>query len=340
MFSSYKYFRKLYYFIALLLVITSGGTIGYILIEGYSFIDAFYMTIITISTVGFREVEELSTYGKIFTSFLIISSFSTFAYAISSLTRYLVGGEYKEYLREYRTMKVANKLSNHVIICGYGRVGKQVAEDLSSHGDDFVIIEMSEEVVSEEKLMTGFLFMKGDSTNDETLREAGVERARAIITCLPKDADNIYVVLAARECNKGILIVSRASYPSAVSKLKIAGANNVIMPDSIGGSHMASLIANPDVMEFLDIIRVQGYEGANMESISYDELPQNLRDKTLEELDSHRISGVTIIGYKTPDGNYQINPDPEITMIPGSRIFVLGTSSQIRHLVAHFSLEH
>lgn len=340
MFSSYKYFKKIYYFLALLILITSGGTIGYIIIEGASFVDAFYMTVITISTVGFREVFELTAYGQVFTAFLIISSFGTFAYAISSLTRYVVGGEYRKYYREYRTMKESNKLNDHIIICGYGRVGKQVAEDLYSHGDSFVIIENDEAIVNEEKFRSDFLFLKGDSTSDETLQLAGVKRAKAIITCLPKDADNIYVVLAARECNKKILIVSRASYPSAVSKLKIAGANNVIMPDSLGGSHMASLISNPDVMEFMDLIRVVGYDGANIESIAYDEFPGNLRDKNIGELKETSISGAMIIGFKDKDGNYLINPDDSITMEPGTRVFVIGSSDQIEKLVERFNLEH
>lgn len=340
MFSSYKYFKKIYYFLALLILITSGGTIGYIIIEGASFVDAFYMTVITISTVGYGEVFELTSYGQIFTAFLIISSFGTFAYAISSLTRYVVGGEYRKYYREYRTMKESNKLNEHIIICGYGRVGKQVAEDLYSHGDSFVIIENDESIVNEEKFRSDFLFLKGDSTSDETLQLAGVKRAKAIITCLPKDADNIYVVLAARECNKNILIVSRASYPTAVSKLKIAGANNVIMPDSLGGSHMASLISNPDVMEFLDLIRVVGYDGANIESIAYDEFPSNLRDRTIGELNETNISGAMIIGFKDTDGNYLINPDDGLKMEPGTRVFLIGSSDQIERLVERFNLEH
>ena len=176
--------------------------------------------------------------------------------------------------------------------------------------------------------------------DDDILFNAGIKNARAVITCLPKDADNVYVVLAAREANNKLLIVSRASTNAAVSKLKMAGANNVIMPDSIGGSHMASLIANPDVMEFLDIIRVQGYEGANIESISYDELPKEFQDKTIRELEAREITGATIIGFKGTDGNYIINPGLETKVGPGSKLFILGSTGQIKKLVAHFSLNH
>lgn len=335
-----KLLSKLSYFLGLILLIIAVGTSGYIFIEGWSFINSFYMTIITISTVGFSEVAELSVYGKLFTAFLIISSFGTFAYAISSITRYLVGGEYKRYLKEHKTMKETGKMSNHVIICGFGRVGFQVANDLKSHNDDFVILENDESVIEKNKIDENIKFLRGDSTDDAILEKAGIKKAKAIITCLPKDADNIYVVLAAREFNKNILIVSRASQNSAVSKLKMAGANNVIMPDSIGGSHMASLIANSDVMEFLDIIRTRGIEGANIESISYDELPAEFQDKSIKELESRDITGATIIGFKDAEGNYRINPDINTKVVKGSKIFILGSDTQIRKLVDYFHLAH
>lgn len=308
------------------------------LIEDWTLIDAFYMTIITISTVGFSEVGELSLHGKLFTSFLIISSFGTFAYLLSSITKYLVGGEYKKYFKEYKTIKRVNKMEDHVIICGFGRVGKQVAEDLKSQGCMFVIIESNQELIEEYSMKHDYTFVNGDATHDEDLKKAGISAARGLITCLPKDADNLYAVLAGREFNNNILIISRASYYSAVSKLKLAGANNIIMPDSIGGSHMASLIVNADVMEFLDIIRVQGNQGANVESITYEQLPKELQGKTIEELDSKKTTGVTIIGYKTQGVDYQINPDINIKVVPGSKIFVLGKSDQIEHLNDYYGI--
>ena len=336
---NYRLFSKLYYFLFLLLLITMGGTIGYMIIESWTFINAFYMTIITISTVGFGEVHELTSYGKLFTSFLIISSFGTFAYAITSITTYMVGGEYKKYFKEYKTMKELRKMKDHVIICGFGRVGKQAAEDLIAHNNKFIVIERNQETIDENQNEDIF-FLKGDSTNDETLEQACIRNAKAVITCLPKDAENIYVVLAAREFKSDMIIVSRASYQSAVSKLRMAGANNVIMPDSIGGSHMASLIANPDVMEFLDIIRVQGDQGCNIESIAHSELPISLQDKTIKELEAKKITGVTIIGYRAPNGSYIVNPPIDTIVVPDSKLFVLGNPEQIKNLIAHFHLNH
>jgi voltage-gated potassium channel len=335
-----KLFKNIYFFVGLLFGVITCGTIGFMLIENWSFIDSLFMTIITISTVGFREVHPLSTFGMLFTSFLIISSFGTFAFAIKSITNFLAGGEYRRYINERNTMKEFDKLNNHVIICGFGRVGMQVAEDLKAHGTKFVVIENNEEIITEFEGQPGYLFLKGDSTLDENLLRAQITSAKALICCLPKDADNLYVVLSAREIKKKLFIVSRASNQSTVNKLKIAGAQNVIMPDAVGGSHMASLISNPDVMEFLDIIRVQGYRGANIESISFNELPDQFKNKTIGQLEAKRLTGVTIIGFKTPDGEYLINPDYEIEVVAQSKLFVLGSPEQIEKLNHLFGLSH
>jgi len=335
-----RFFKSIYFFVGLLLAILVAGTAGFMLVEGWGFIDSMFMTIITVSTVGFREVHPLSNGGMIFTAALIILSFGTFAFAIKSITNFLAGGEYRLYINEKKMMKEFDKLNKHVIICGFGRVGMQVAEDLKAHGTRFVVIENNEEVIKEFEGFPGYLFLKGDSTLDENLLKARIENAKALICCLPKDADNLYVVLSAREIKNSLFIVSRASNQSTVNKLKIAGAQNVIMPDAIGGSHMASLISNPDVMEFLDIIRVQGYNGANIESISFNELPDQFKNKTIGQLEAKRLTGVTIIGFKTPNGEYLINPDYEIEVVPQSKLFVLGNPSQIEKLNHLFGISH
>jgi voltage-gated potassium channel len=337
---SLKLIKRLSYFYFLLLIIICSGMIGYIGIEEYSVIDAFYMTIITISTVGFSEVKQLSPEGKIFTATLIISSFGTFAFAVSSITTYLVGGEYKEFRKQQNLMKGIEKLKNHVIICGFGRVGKQVAEDLTITKIPFIVIENDAILIEDYADYKGYIFLKGDATSDEILERANLENAKSVISCLPKDTDNLYVVLSARERNSKVIIISRATHSGAISKLKFAGANNVILPDTIGGSHMASLISNPDVMEFLDIVRVQGTEGANINSVSYEELPHELQNKTIGQLDTKKITGVSIIGYKTPDGNYIVNPDSEIVVVPNSSLFVLGSGEQINKLGSIFGLKH
>ena len=339
-FFSFKLIQRLSYFLLLLAIIISGGVLGFIWIEGYSLIDAFYMTIITISTVGFSEVHELSANGKLFTATLIITSFGTFAYSITSITTYLVGGDYKQFIKNQKLMKDLFKLKNHVIVSGFGRVGKQVAGDLAATKTPFVIIEQDSAVIEEFEESSGYLFLKGNATDDDNLMRANITEAKAVICCLPKDTDNLYVVLSARERSSKVKIVSRAIMSNSISKLKFAGADNVILPDKVGGSHMASLITNPDVMEFLDMVRVQGRTGSNINSVAFSELPLELQNKTIGQLNEQKLTGVGIIGYKTPDGSYVVNPDDDVLMVPGSRIFVLGSEEQLAKLKSLFGLTH
>ncbi|MBI2259151.1 MAG: potassium channel protein [Flavobacteriia bacterium] len=330
MWKDFQLFGRVFYFISLILIGLGIGTVGYMKIEGWNFLDSLYMSVITTTTVGFTEVNQLSEYGRVFTMFLIFFSFGTFAFALTSITRFIVGGEYKKTLIEYRFNKRLNIMENHVIICGYGRVGKQVAEDLNLQKIPILVIENKQEIIEKSIISKTFLFLTGDATQDETIESSFINKARAIITCLPKDSDNLYVVLAARELRKDIPIIARASNQHAVSKLKLGGANHVIMPDVIGGAHMASIITSPDVMEFMDNIKAQGIEGVNIESISFNELPSEFQNKSIKELESKKLTGVTIIGYKSPDGSYIINPDWETIVVKNSKLFVLGNQQQIK----------
>ena len=336
----FKLFRRISFFLTLLLIVISSGTVGFMFIEGWNFTDSFFMTIITISTVGFGAVHPLSSNGMLFTSVLIISSFGTFAFAINSITSFLAGGEYKKFLIERKEMKELDKLKNHVIICGFGRVGMQVAMDLKAHDTPFVIIENDREYINNFENEHDFMVLVGDASQDENLIKAGIHHAKALISCLPKDADNLYVVLSAKELKQDLLVISRASNQSTVNKLRIAGAQNVIMPNAIGGSHMASLISTPDVVEFIDIIRLQGNQGANIESISFNDLPDQFRNMTIGELEAKKITGVTIIGFRGPDGQYVINPDNETEVVPQSKLFVLGNQEQIKKFNKLFGISN
>lgn len=329
---NFRLFRKVYVALLVLMLIILTGTIGFILIEDYTLLEAFYMTIITVSTVGFSEVRELSDMGRLFTSVLIITSFGTFAFAVTSITKYLVGGEYKQYFKDYRVNKEINKLSNHVILCGFGRNGRQAANTLIAHKQKFVIIENNPEIIEHIRLNKDLLYIVGDATSEEHIKLAGIERAKALITTLPKDSDNLFVVLTARELCKKLSIISRASEDSSDRKLRIAGANNVIMPDKVGGQHMASLVMNPDVIEFLDHISIEGKHEINLEEIRFENIPEEYQFKTIRELNSKYSTGCLIIGFKTPNSDYIINPSPDTELIRGSKLFVLGKPSQIKHL--------
>lgn len=298
----------------------------------YSFSDALYMTITTIGTVGFREVHEPTVGMQYFIIFLIITGFGTFAYALTTITSYLLSDEFRQSYRISTIMSAINNLNGHVIICGYGRNGRQAAHVLKNHDKRFVVIEQKKDVTDALTHKHSDLVLHGDATQDEVLEKAGISRACAIITTLPMDADNLFIVLTARSLNPNLTIISRASDDNSDKKLKKAGADNVIMPDKIGGAHMASLVLKPDVIEFVDHITGQGGPDINLEEITFENLPEHLRNKTIRDLEIRNKSGANIVGFKTAKGDFIINPNADTQLIPEGKLFVLGTPEQISAL--------
>ncbi|MCG1035553.1 potassium channel family protein [Polaribacter sargassicola] len=315
----------------LVVLIISVGTLGYILLSGYTFIDAFYQTVITITTVGFGEVQPFTPAEKIFTIFLILTSISIFGYAVSSFSEYLVSGKLFEHFKQRKVEKQIANLKGHTIVCGYGRNGKQAILKLKNYNKDFVVVEKSKEM-SELIDSEGLLNINGDATLDETLLSAGIDKAAFLITALPSDANNLFVVLTANQLNKNCKIISRASNETSYSKLKFAGASNVIMPDKLGGDHMASLVTTPDVIEFVDRLTIEGETTANLEEIYVNDLPEKYIDRTILDLDLRKQTGCTVIGYRGPDKNYIINPESDCKLIKGSYLIVLGRPNQIMKL--------
>jgi len=327
---SFKYFKEIYYAIAFLMAVLLVGTIGYIYLEDYSWMDAFYMTVITVSTVGFGEISPLHPMGKLFTSLLIITTFGTFAYVISMITRYLISGQYKVYYKTFQVNNQLEKLSNHVMICGYGRNGRQAVKTFQAHGVPFVVIENELDLVHKiREEDPGVLVIEGDATDDSVIIKAGINRAVALITTLPKDADNLFVVLTARDINKNLNIISRASDDRSEHKLRIAGANNVILPDKVGGAHMASLVTSPDLVQFLDQISMLGEDETTLVEIQFKNLPADFEHKSILELEKRYQTGARIIGFKTPENKIIVNPSPETELVPKSKLFVLGNTDQI-----------
>jgi voltage-gated potassium channel len=324
----YRFFAPVLILVGLWVI----GTIGYVFIDDYNWFDAFYMTVITVSTVGYGEVEPLSNAGKIFTAALIMSSFGTFAYAISAITKFVIQGEFNQFIKHRKLNATIEKLTDHVIICGYGRNGRQAAQVLKKHDKRFVVIEKSEELTKAFNHKFNDLVLTGDSTQDEMLLKAGIMNASALITTLPVDADNLFIVLTARNLNKKLTIISRASDDNSDTKLKIAGANNVIMPDKVGGAHMASLVMKPDVIEFIDYMTAVGNEKMSLEEIVFSNLSKDFSNKTLNEVLIKNKSGANVIGFKTPDGDYIVNPSEETLLLPNSKLFALGTPEQIKSL--------
>jgi len=302
------------------------GTSGYSQIEGLTIIDALYMTVITVSTVGFREVHELSDNGKLFTILLIVFSLGIFTYAITTLTSLIIEGQLMNIIKGYR-IKKRYKMENHIIVVGYGRNGQQVVKELIAHDNKYVVIDNNVDVIGaqENKIIQ---MLSGDATNDDTLVRAGVKSAKAMITTLPLDADNLFVVLTARSLNQQLTIISRASNVSSEKKLRIAGVNNVVMPEKVGGAHMANLVARPDVIDFLDHLSIHGAAPTNLEEIVCSCIHENYLNKSIFEIGIRKKTGANIIGYKTTEGEFILNPDPETKVIKGSKLFVLGTHEQ------------
>ncbi len=333
-----KLFRSKFY-LALFLMVTVllTGLLGYRFIAGFSWTEALYMTIITVTTVGFKEVRPLSTEAQLFTVVLIIASVFIFAFAISVITEYILNKNSLETLKKRKVKQRIDQLQNHVIVCGFGRNGSQAAQRLRAYKRPFVVIEKDREII--EKFEDEFLFVEGEANEDEILLQAGIERARYLIATLPEDAVNLYVVLTARQLNKQMQIISRASQISSVKKLELAGANKVIMPDKIGGDHMASLVVLPDLITFMDKLSLEGEETTNLEEVGIEDFRTQVECNTLRDLDLRRKTGCTIIGYIAPDGTYIINPEADLPLQPKSKVIVLGRPEQIRKLNEMFHID-
>ena len=295
--------------------------------------EALYMTTIAITTVGFSEVRPLSDGGRLFTIFLLITSWITFAWALARITQFVITGEIYKYFKTRKNMKAIAQLNHHVILCGFGRNGQQAARTLKNHNMQFVVIEKEEGPM--EKALPFFpdlVYLVGDGTDDDLLKKAGIEKAKALITALPVDADNVFIVLSARGLNQKLHIISRASDESSYPKLKKAGADNVIMPDKIGGSHMATLVSKPDVIEFMDFLSSEDGESVNMESVPYELLPSGIKDKSLKVVMEWNKTGVNCLGIKNRDVKFIINPPNEMLVTEGCKVIVFGTRSQIAEM--------
>ena len=323
---------KLYKAILLLLLVIVIGVTGYMYLSDDTFINALYMTIITITTVGFGEIHPLSASERMFTIFLILMSVVVIGYALSILTEYIASGELFEKIKFKKVQKQIEKLSNHTIVCGYGRNGKQAVAKLKKHKKPLVILETDEFRIKEIEEDNGLLYINADATNDATLERAGIEKASSLITTLPSDADNLFVVLSARQLNKGMTIVSRASNDSSDGKLRIAGANNVIMPDKLGGEHMASLLVTPDIVEFVDKLSVDEENATHLQEILVNKLPNEFLLKSIRDLDLRRKTGCSVVGFKTPDNEYVINPNADTQLVTNSKLIVLGSLEQIENV--------
>jgi voltage-gated potassium channel len=284
------------------------GTVGYNQVEGWSYLDGFYMTIITISTIGFKEVHDLSPQGQVLTLFIIVGGMGVMGYAIVTGTRLIVEGEVQKVMTRRRSMKAIGKISDHFVICGYGRMGSFVCNELLARKIPFLVVEQRPEV-QDRAIEAGFLLVPGDATEEEVLIAAGIKRARGLVTLLPSDAFNLYVVLTGRQLNPGLEIVARAEEESANSKLLLAGATRVISPYTIGGMRLVMGILKPTVMTFIEVAMDHKDLNVDLEEVRLS-AQSPYCGKALIDTDIRKDLNLIIIAIQKKDGPMVFNPGP------------------------------
>ncbi len=323
--------RRIVFALTLVVMLLALAPFGYMLIEDMSYTEALYMTVITVSTVGFKEVRPLSTAGMYFTIMVIVIGVINLFYIISSLITYTFKEAFWETLGRRRMDLRIKKLEGHHIVCGFGRVGEVVCETLAEHEADFVVIEKDPERLreAEEK---GYLFLEGDATETEILVQAGVLRAKGLVCALEGDADNLFTTLSARSLNKDIVIVTRCVSSDSVEKLQYAGADRVVSPYSISGRRMASYLLRPGVFDYLDLVSHGVSLDYRLEELQVQ--PGSPMDgKTIGEMDVKARTGAMIIAVrKRVEERFNTNPDKDTRLDAGDLLIALGTEKDLAGL--------
>ncbi|WP_456341583.1 potassium channel family protein [Thermovibrio sp.] len=324
--------KRFVFILTILILLVLISTVGIKLIEGWSWLDSLWHTIITISTVGYGEVHPLTTPGKIFTMLIIVVAFAVFAYGASSVASMIFEGELQKIFTTKRMEKMVAKLKNHTIVCGLGRTGQAAVKELAKEKVPFVVIEKSEEKIEEAReKYPNLIYIHGDATQDETLIKAGVKSAANLIVATADDADNLFITLSAKNLNPRLRIVTRANREENVIKLKRAGATEVILPNVIGGLRMASLAIRPSVVSFLDIVTHHGEIDLRLEEV---EVPKGspFHGKLLRELNIPKKTGVIVIGIRREDGSFILNPTSSTMVLEGDKLIIIGTKEQAEKL--------
>jgi voltage-gated potassium channel len=323
-------YRKLRISVLLLLAILAFGTLGYSFFEGMTPFEAFYMTLITISTVGFGEIKPLTEVGRFITVVVIVTGISTGTYTIGMVARIFIEGELSKFFGRRRLEKQISELKDHFIICGYGRIGRIICRELQADNIPFVVID--EDPAAAEKIAEeGHLFLQRDATLEETLLAAGIESARGIVTAVSSDANNVYITLTARGLRPDIFVLARSSDVKNEAKLKRAGATRVVSPYMIGGRRMAQVLKRPTVVDFIDIATMESALGLMMEEARVG-ARSGLIGKNLIESHLRQDYGVIIVAIKKLTGEMIFNPIPTETLESGDVIVVLGKKEDLKRM--------
>ncbi|WP_420264391.1 potassium channel family protein [Candidatus Magnetominusculus dajiuhuensis] len=324
--------KKIIVLACLLIFIVSMGTAGYMVTEGWGAFDSFYMVVITLATIGYQEVHPMSVSGRSFTIVLIIFGVGALAYTVNTAMRIVLEGELQEVLGRRKMEKKIKAMTDHYIICGYGRLGQIICRELRSNDVPYVVIEKAR---PEEDTDSAELFLTGDATRDEVLIEAGIGRAAGLISVLSTDAQNLFVVLSARGLNPTLKIVARAGEESTESKLIRAGADRVVSPYHIGGLKMAQTILKPAVVDFLEFATKSGNIELQMEELTVTQ-GSEFANRTLSDLGIGRKFGVIIVAVKRSAGEMLFNPTHKSIVEPGDTLIALGEVSKLKNLEKMF----
>ena len=324
--------RRLVTFAGALLLITAAGTVGFMVLEDWSLIESLYMTVITLSTVGFSEVRPLSPTGRLFTSGLIVAGVGSIAYLFGSMSEYILSGEFRGRLRSKRMQQRIDALSGHHIICGFGRVGRRVVEDLSAKRVPLVVVEPDSKLLEDAEPVIPHLI--GDASDDHILKQAGIERAKGLVAATGDDASNIFITLTARNLNADLVIVARANQPATEPKLSKAGATHVVSPYAISGRRIATQLLHPAVTDFLDVVMQSGDIELWLEEITVRE-GSELSRQTIDATNVRARTGVNVLAVRrAKDGTVLVNPPSSTTLEQGEVLVALGTCEQLEELSA------
>jgi voltage-gated potassium channel len=323
-------FRRLFPAMAFLAIVVAVGILGYTLIEKWTVLDSVYMVVLTLSTVGFEEVHPLSPAGKIFTIFIIVAGVGSAIYAAGQIVEIIVEGEMTGYRKRKSMDKKIREMKDHYLICGFGRVGHQVAQVFETWQVPFVVIDPKKE--SREELEgKGIPILIGDATDDTVLTAAGIDRARGLIACSDSDVSNVYITLSARQLNASLNIVARAGLPETEKKLKMAGANRVISPYFISGVRMAAMATRPVAIDFLDLVTHGGLADFSLFQITIPSASP-LHGKSIAEADIRNSSGALVLAIRKADGTFDLHPKDTSKIETNDVLVVLGTQEQFEML--------
>ncbi len=327
-------FRNVIRGLVLLLLVLAGGTAWFVLMDDYTLVDALYMTVITISTVGFREVHVMDGADRIFVILLIVSGLTVLTYTLGSVGQVIVEGSIERYVGRRRMLQHIEKMKNHYIICGHGRMGEILCEELGREGVPFVVIEGDPEK-AEMLLERGYYVVEGDATEDEVLGRAGVTRAKSLVALVSNNVNNLYITLSAREMcrgvNDGLYVLARATDDGASEKIKRAGANRVISPYVIGGMRIVQALLRPAVYDFVDIATQRGGMELMFEEISL-AAASRLDGVALKDSGIRQNYDIIVIAIKKPSGEMTFNPGPEVVLEKNDVLITLGDREQLDRL--------